>query len=73
MSLVNKFLDMQVVRYKNQNCLMCEAVCPNTVGNLANDSDEAALTHSFASPAFAGLALLNLTLLICLGRCRGTL
>jgi len=48
--------DMCATLYKNQNCLTCEAVLSNTFDNLANDSSEAALTRSFASPAFVGLA-----------------
>lgn len=47
---------MSAASVKNQNCLTCEAVLLNSFDNLAIDS-EAALTRSFASPAFAGLAI----------------
>jgi hypothetical protein len=39
---------------KNKNCLTCEAVLPNTFGNLANHSNEAALARSFASRSSTG-------------------
>jgi len=36
---------------KIKTAWMCEAVLPKPFGNLANHSDEAALTHTFSSPA----------------------